>query len=98
MPFSYGNFAYAACSTMFLSLPADVFQSRAVASASGLAGTAAGLGTLLSTFLTGQIDDRYSFAPVVLAASLAPCLAAVVFVTLVRASKGSDRAGLLLDF
>jgi hypothetical protein len=28
--FSYATFAYAACSTMFLSLPADVFESQAV--------------------------------------------------------------------
>jgi ACS family hexuronate transporter-like MFS transporter len=96
--FSYANFAYASCSTMFLSLPADVFQSRAVASASGLAGSAAGVGTLISTFLIGQIADRYSFEPVVLAASLIPPLAAVVFITLVRAPAHADRRQLVLDF
>ncbi len=96
--FSYGNFAYAACSTMFLSLPADVFHSRAVASASGLAGTAAGLGTLVSTWLTGQIADRFSFGPVVLAASLVPCLAAAAFVALVRAPKQPAADGLVTDF
>ncbi len=96
--FSYGNFAYSACSTMFLSLPADVFHSRAVASASGLGGSAAGIGTLVSTYLIGQIADRYSFQPIVLAASLAPCLAAVVFVTLVRAGAKADPRQVVLDF
>jgi MFS transporter, ACS family, hexuronate transporter len=96
--FSYGNFAYSACSTMFLSLPADVFQSRAVASASGLAGTAAGIGTLLSTYLIGQVADRYSFQPIVLVASLVPCLAALVFVRLVRADTPADPRRIVLDF
>jgi MFS transporter, ACS family, hexuronate transporter len=96
--FSYGNFAYSACSTMFLSLPADVFHSRAVASASGLAGTAAGIGTLVSTYLIGEIADRYSFQPIVLAASLVPCLATLVFVRLVRAGAKPDPRQVVLDF
>jgi ACS family hexuronate transporter-like MFS transporter len=96
--FSYANFAYSACSTMFLSLPADVFQSRAVASASGLGGTAAGVGTLISTYLIGQTADRFSFAPVVLAASVIPPLAALVFVCLVRAPKHADPRQIVLDF
>jgi MFS transporter, ACS family, hexuronate transporter len=96
--FSYGNFAYSACSTMFLSLPADVFHPRAVASASGLSGTAAGAGTILSTWLIGQMADRASFAGVVLAASLLPALAALAFVCLVRAPKSADPARLVLDF
>ena len=33
-------------STMALSLPADLYQSRAVASVSGMSGTAAGIGTI----------------------------------------------------
>ncbi len=90
--FSYANFAYAACSTMFLSLPADVFDARAVASASGLGGSAAGAGTLLSTWLIGQIADQYSFDPIVLAASIIPPLAAAVFVVLVRRGETLRRA------
>jgi MFS transporter, ACS family, hexuronate transporter len=96
--FSYANFAYAACSTMFLSLPADVFHSRAVASASGLGGTAAGVGTLISTYLIGQIADELSFGPIVLAASVVPSLAALVFVGLVRAPAQVDRRQVVLDF
>jgi ACS family hexuronate transporter-like MFS transporter len=96
--FSYANFAYAACSTMFLALPADVFQSRAVASASGLGGTAAGIGTLISTYLIGQVADRHSFEPVVLAASIIPLLAVTVFITLVRAPAQRDPRRLVLDF
>jgi ACS family hexuronate transporter-like MFS transporter len=96
--FASASFAYAACSTMFLSLPADVFHSRAVASVSGLGGTGAGIGTLISTYLIGRISDSVSFQPIVIAASLIPCIATVVFVTLVRAPKIPDPDGIVLDF
>ena len=96
--FAYATFAYAACSTMFLSLPADVFHTRAVGSVSGLGGTAAGIGTLITTFLIGKITDRFSFEPIVIAASIIPCLATVLFVTMVRAGKGEDPDKVLLRF
>jgi ACS family hexuronate transporter-like MFS transporter len=96
--FGYTSFAYAACSTMFLSLPADVFQSRAVASVAGLGGTTAGIGTLISTYLIGRVTDRISFKPVVIAASIIPCLATAIFVTLVRRSAKPDPHRILTDF
>src|SRR5207245_1723031 len=82
--------AYAACSTMFLSLPADVFHTRAVASVSGLAGTGAGIGVLISTYLIGRVTDRFSFQPVIVAASIVPCVATMFFVSLVRERKPPD--------
>ena len=96
--FAYATFAYAACSTMFLSLPADVFHTRAVGSVSGMGGTAAGVGTLIATYLIGKVTDRFSFQPVVIAASIVPCLATVLFVTLVRASRKEDPQKVLLEF
>jgi ACS family hexuronate transporter-like MFS transporter len=96
--FAWASFAYAACSTMFLSLPADVFHTRAVGSVSGLGGTGAGIGTLISTYLIGRVTDRLSFQPVVIAASLIPCLATVVFVSLVRAGRHPDPEGIVLQF
>ena len=83
---------------MFLSLPADVFHTRAVGSVSGLGGTAAGIGTLITTFLIGQITDRFSFQPIVIVASIMPCVATILFVTLVRASKEEDAEKILLRF
>ncbi len=96
--FGYTSFAYAACSTMFLSLPADVFRSRAVASVAGLGGTTAGIGTLMSTYLIGRVTDRFSFRPVVIAASIIPCLATAIFVSLVRRSAKPDPDRILTDF
>jgi ACS family hexuronate transporter-like MFS transporter len=94
----YATFAYAACSTMFLSLPADVFHSRAVASVSGLSGTGAGIGTLISTYLIARFSTRYSFQPIMIVASIIPCIATLVFVTMVRRGKKPDPNGLLQDF
>ena len=96
--FGYASFAYCACSTMFLALPADAFHTRAVASVSGLGGTGAGIGTLLSTYLIGRISDRFSFQPIVIAASIIPCIATAVLVFLVRSPKRPDPAGILLEF
>jgi ACS family hexuronate transporter-like MFS transporter len=96
--FSYATFAYSACSTMFLSLPADVFHTRSVGSVSGLGGTAAGIGTLITTYLIGYVSDRFSFQPVVIVASILPCVAAILFVALVRAGKKPDPEGILLNF
>jgi ACS family hexuronate transporter-like MFS transporter len=96
--FGYGTFAYAACSTMFLSLPSDVYHPRAVASVSGLGGTGAGIGTLLSTYMIGRISDTFSFRPIVIAASIIPCLATAIFVSMVRARKTPDPEGIVLTF
>lgn len=96
--FAYASFAYAACSTMFLSLPADVFAPRAVGTVAGMAGTGAGIGTLISTYLIGRVTDATSFAPVVAAAAIVPCAATAVFVSLVRSPKRSDARGLLREF
>lgn len=96
--FSFATFAYAACATMFLSLPADVFQSRVVASVSGLSGTAAGLVTLLTTYLIGQTTDRFSFEPVIIVASVVPCIATALLVWLVRADRKPDSESIMLSF
>jgi len=91
--FTYATFAYAACSTMFLSLPADVFESGAVASVSGMGGTAAGIGTLASTYWIGRVTDRLSFEPVITVASIVPCIATLIFVTTVRSRRADGVIG-----
>lgn len=96
--FAYSTFAYAACATIFLTLPADAFHSRAVASVSGLSGTGAGIGTLISTYLIGRVADAFSFQPIIIAASIIPCLATVAIVGLVRAGKQPDPEGVVLQF
>jgi ACS family hexuronate transporter-like MFS transporter len=88
------TFAYAALSTMILNLPADLYPSGSVASVSGLSGTGAGVGTVLATYLTGMVADRYSFRPVLIVASAIPIVAAAAILVLVR-NNGATRRGLV---
>jgi ACS family hexuronate transporter-like MFS transporter len=91
--FAISTFAYASFSTMALVLPSDLFPSESVATVSGVSGTGAGLGTILSTFLIGLVADRYSFAPVLVAASVVPLVGMVLVLVLVRGphQKGESR-------
>jgi ACS family hexuronate transporter-like MFS transporter len=89
--FAVATFSYAAMSTMAISLPADLYQARAVATVAGLSGTAAGLGTIGSTFLIGIVADRFSFTPILVVASLIPLAAALLVVALVRNTADSGR-------
>jgi len=82
--FALATFSYAALSTMMLALPADLYAPASVASVSGMTGTGAGLGTIVSTFLIGAVSDRYSFEPVLIAASLIPLAAVAAVLILVR--------------
>jgi hypothetical protein len=63
-----------------------------------MAGTGAGVGTMISTYLIGRVTDVTSFAPVIIGAALIPCVATMVFVILVRRSKLPDPRGLLVEF
>jgi ACS family hexuronate transporter-like MFS transporter len=82
--FAVSTFAYAAYSTMALVFPSDLYRSSSVATVSGLSGTAAGILTVLSTFLVGWVSDRYSFEPILIAASVIPLAGAVLTFLLVR--------------
>jgi ACS family hexuronate transporter-like MFS transporter len=96
--FAFSTFAYAACATMFISLPSDVFHSRAVATVSGMSGFGAGMVTVLSTALIGTVADKISFQPIIIIASMVPCLAALIMFTLVRPPKKPDPSGVLRTF
>jgi ACS family hexuronate transporter-like MFS transporter len=87
--FAVSTLAYAALSTMVLNLPADIYPTGSVASVSGMSGTGAGIGTITATYLTGVVADRYSFEPILIAASLIPLLAVVAALTLVRNNRAT---------
>jgi len=88
--FAISTLAYAALSTMVLNLPADIYPTGSVASVSGLSGTGAGIGTIAATLLTGVVSDRYSFEPILIAASLIPLLAVLAVVALVRNNHATE--------
>ena len=92
--FAVATFSYAALSTMILNLPADLYPPRSVGSVAGMGGTAAGLGTIVATYVTGIVTDRYSFAPILITGSLIPLIAMVLLLVFVRNDE-STRRGIL---
>jgi predicted MFS family arabinose efflux permease len=55
-----------------------------------MSGAAAGIGTIASTLAIGRITDQYSFAPVLIGASLLPVVATVLVFALVRNPVNSE--------
>ena len=69
---------------MALVLPSDLYRSDSVATVSGMSGTGAGLGTILSTFLIGYVSDHYSFEPILITASFVPFVGMILVLLLIR--------------
>jgi MFS transporter, ACS family, hexuronate transporter len=92
--FAVATFSYAVMSTMALALPADLYETRAVASVAGLSGFAAGAGTIAATLVIGRVADQFGFTPILVVASLIPLAAAALVVALVRNGPETGR-GLL---
>ena len=80
-------FAYTSWASNILSLPADLFSSREVASITGLGGTSAAVGGMLYTLATGWLAQAGSYGAVFLLGSGMIVCAAVALVTLVPASR-----------
>jgi MFS transporter, ACS family, hexuronate transporter len=82
--FAVSTFAYASFSTMALVLPSDLYRSSSVATVSGMSGTGAGIGTIISTYLIGYVADHYSFEPILITASLIPFIGMILVLLLIR--------------
>jgi MFS transporter, ACS family, aldohexuronate transporter len=93
--FGLATLGYAACATIFLTLPSDLFESGSVATVSGLAGMVTGFVTIAATYTIGAITDKYSFEPILLGASAAPVLAAIAVFALVRNTRNTGNGVLL---
>ncbi len=89
--FAVSTFAYAAFSTVLLNLPADLYPGHSVATVSGMGGTAAGIGTIAATLLTGYISDRYSFQPILAGAGTVALVAMVAVLVLVRNTRATEQ-------
>jgi ACS family hexuronate transporter-like MFS transporter len=94
--FGLATLGYAACATVFLTLPSDLFESGSVATVSGLAGMVTGFVTIAATYAIGAVADRYSFAPILVAAGVAPVLATAAVYALVRNTRNTGN-GVLLE-
>jgi ACS family hexuronate transporter-like MFS transporter len=93
--FGLATLGYAACATVFLTLPADLFESGSVATVSGLAGMVTGFVTIAATYIIGEVTDRYSFEPILMGASAAPVLATIAVFALVRNTRETGNGVLL---
>jgi ACS family hexuronate transporter-like MFS transporter len=93
--FGLATLGYAACATIFLTLPSDLFESGSVATVSGLAGMVTGFVTIVATYSIGAVTDKFSFAPILVGASAAPVLAVIAVYALVR-NTGNTGNGVLL--
>jgi ACS family hexuronate transporter-like MFS transporter len=91
--FAVSTFAYASFSTMALVLPSDLYRSQSVATVSGMSGTGAGLGTIISTYLIGYVSDHYSFEPILIGASFIPLVGMILVLILVRPREHPLHAG-----
>jgi ACS family hexuronate transporter-like MFS transporter len=79
------TFAHGIWITNFLGLLSDLFPATAIATVTGLTGTAGGIGAMLSTLVVGRTVDRYSYTPVfAVSGILYPLALAAIFVAVSR--------------
>jgi ACS family hexuronate transporter-like MFS transporter len=82
--FCVGAFAHQAISSTLLTLPADLFPQRAVATASGLSGTVGMLGGMISTLVVGYVVKTIGYAPLFVAFAFFDLIGAAVLWALLR--------------
>ena len=88
--FSISTLSYAAFSTVILNLPADLYPTNSVASVSGMSGTGAGICTIIAMLAVGRVSDKYSFEPILIAASFIPLLATLAVLVLIRNNQATE--------
>lgn len=91
--FCVGGFAHQMLNGALITLCSDIFDSKAVGTASGMAGSAAWIGGMLFTFLIGKSADVFGYNPLFVALAALDLLAAGVLWFLLRnRAAGSLRA------
>ena len=85
--FCVGGFAHQMLNGALITLCTDVFDSRTVGTASGMAGSAAWIGGMLFTVLIGKSADQFGYDPLFVALACFDLIAAVVLWSLLREKK-----------
>ncbi len=80
-------FAHGFWITNFLGLLSDLFPSRAIATVTGLSGTAGGTAAMISNLIVGPVVDRFSFMPVFATSAFLYPLALLVLLAGTRSRK-----------
>jgi ACS family hexuronate transporter-like MFS transporter len=98
--FGIATFSYAAFSVMANVLPSDLYQPEGVATASGLAGTAAGIGTIIGFKAIGYFSDTrstsgtHAFDPIMVVCGLVPFFGALLTLWLIRPKRSPSNGAL----
>lgn len=82
--FCVGGFAHQLLNGALVTLGSDLFDSRTVATATGMAGSAAWIGGMLFTFAIGKSADVFGYNPLFVALAALDLLAACVLWSLLR--------------
>jgi ACS family hexuronate transporter-like MFS transporter len=82
--FCVGGFAHQMLNGALITLCSDLFDTRTVGTASGMAGSAAWIGGMLFTFAIGKSADTFGYDPLFVALAALDLLAAAVLWTLLR--------------
>jgi MFS transporter, ACS family, hexuronate transporter len=90
---SLATFGHQAWSSNLLTLPADLFPKRQVATAYGMAGSAGSWGGVLFTPLVGIILTSFGYMPVFIIVGLLHVTAAVVVLFMVKQRVDTARSG-----
>jgi MFS transporter, ACS family, hexuronate transporter len=91
--FSVGGFAHQAISSTLLTLPADIFPKRTVATANGASGMAGYAGGILFTWIVGQLAKAGNYGPVFLCIGVFDVIGAIVLWALLREPKAPAVVG-----
>ena len=86
--FCIGGFAHQMLNGALLTLCTDVFDSRTVGTASGMAGTVAWIGGMLFTLLIGKSADLYGYNPLFAALGALDVIGALVLWAMLRRREG----------
>ena len=90
--FSIGAFSHQAISSTLLTLPADVFPSRTVATANGLSGMAGYAGGILFTWIVGHVARSIGYGPLFLGIGVFDSIGAITLWALLREPRGEEQA------
>jgi ACS family hexuronate transporter-like MFS transporter len=85
--FCVGAFAHQAMSSTLLTLPADLFPKRTVATANGLSGMIGGIGGLLFTKVVGIVAMTIGYAPLFIAIAFFDLIGAALLWSFLREHK-----------
>jgi len=90
--FSIGAFSHQAISSTLLTLPADIFPKRTVATANGMSGMAGYAGGILFTWIVGHVARSIGYGPLFLGIGVFDLIGAVTLWVLLREPEGEGAA------